>query len=374
MEAIISFFKKPFVRRLLILVLIGFVLYLMRSMLTLFLLTFIFIYLANASQKFIYDRINKYIPVNRSFIVVFIYLLAVAILVVVLCIYIPQIVAQTIDLTALITKSVKTMINQKTTGNEVLDSLVVQIQNIDLQKYLERGGNILVKFISNVGTLGFDIFMSLILSLFFMLQKSRIYTFFSKFKTSKVSWLYDELKYFGLKFTNTFGKVLQTQILIAFINSILSMIMLSFLHFPSILGLGVMIFLLGIVPVAGVFISLIPLTIIAYSVGGIKLIIYVLVMIAVLHAIEAYILNPKLMSEKTNLPIFITFLVLTISAHFFGAWGMLVGIPVFVFILDVLDVNITDVKKTFISGKKLSSKTSGWKSKKHDSRSDSFND
>jgi predicted PurR-regulated permease PerM len=61
-------------------------------------------------------------------------------------------------------------------------------------------------------------------------------------------------------------------------------------------------------------------------------------MIAVVHAIEAYILNPKLMSSKTNLPVFYTFVVLIFSEHFFGVWGLILGIPVFVFILDVLGV------------------------------------
>lgn len=346
MDTVLNYLKKPIVKRLLILALIGFVLYLMRSMITLFLLTFIFIYLTNAAQKFIYSRIHRFIPIKRSYIIAFIYLLVAALLVIVACIYVPQIITQMVELTKLISSSVTTMMNEKTTGNEVLDEVLALVQNIDLQKYVEKGGNVLVSFIGNIGSLGFDIFMALILSLFFMLQKSRVYAFVGKFRNSKISWLYEELKYFGLKFTNTFGKVLETQILISFINSILSMIMLSFMRFPSILGLGVMIFLLGIIPVAGVFISLIPLSIIAYSIGGWKHIVYVLIMIAILHAIEAYILNPKLMSDKVNLPIFITFVIITISGHFFGAWGMLVGIPVFMFILDILDVNVNEVKKS----------------------------
>jgi predicted PurR-regulated permease PerM len=180
--------------------------------------------------------------------------------------------------------------------------------------------------------------------MFFMIQKGRIHAFMNGFRTSKISWLYEELRYFGIKFTNTFGKVLQTQILISFINCLFSMVMLWIMRFPSILALGVMIFLLGIVPVAGVFISLVPLSIIAYSVGGWNYILYVLIMIAILHVLESYVLNPKLMSDKTNLPIFFTFLILTISGHFFGIWGMFVGIPVFVFLLDILDVKTPNIK------------------------------
>jgi predicted PurR-regulated permease PerM len=104
-----------------------------------------------------------------------------------------------------------------------------------------------------------------------------------------------------------------------------------------------MVFILGLIPVAGVIISLIPLAIIAYSIGGLAKVLYVGIAIMIIHGIESYILNPKLMSSKTNLPVFYTIIVLIFSEHFFGVWGLIVGIPIFVFLLDVLEV--TDSKK-----------------------------
>jgi predicted PurR-regulated permease PerM len=112
--------------------------------------------------------------------------------------------------------------------------------------------------------------------------------------------------------------------------------------FPQLFGLAIMIFFLGLIPVAGVIISLIPLSLIAYSIGGLIQVVYVLLMVMVIHGIEAYILNPKLMSSKTDLPIFYTFIVLIFSEHFFGVWGLIIGIPIFVFFLDVLDVTNRD--------------------------------
>jgi predicted PurR-regulated permease PerM len=61
-------------------------------------------------------------------------------------------------------------------------------------------------------------------------------------------------------------------------------------------------------------------------------------MIALLHAFEAYILNPKLMSSKTKLPIFYTLSILIVSEHIAGVLGLIVGIPVFMFILDIIEV------------------------------------
>lgn len=68
-------------------------------------------------------------------------------------------------------------------------------------------------------------------------------------------------------------------------------------------------------------------------------VVYILVFITVIHALESYLLNPKFMSAKTNLPVFYTFMILIFSEHFLGIWGLIIGIPIFIFLLDVLDVN-----------------------------------
>ncbi|MNR35536.1 hypothetical protein D3C85_1533880 [compost metagenome] len=99
-----------------------------------------------------------------------------------------------------------------------------------------------------------------------------------------------------------------------------------------------MIFLLSLIPVVGFVISLIPLCIIAYNIGGLAMTLYVLGLIAVLHFMEGYFLNPKLMSSKMNLPMFYTFIVLLFSEHYIGVWGLILGIPIFVFFLDILDI------------------------------------
>jgi predicted PurR-regulated permease PerM len=118
------------------------------------------------------------------------------------------------------------------------------------------------------------------------------------------------------------------------------MIGLSILGFPQLVGLGAMIFILSLIPVAGVAISLIPLSIIAFNIGGFMYILYVLILVLFIHAVESYFLNPKLMSVKTNLPVFFTFLILILSEQLMGIWGLIIGIPIFIFILDLLDFKI----------------------------------
>lgn len=332
-----EYLQRPFVQRILLLIAIGVVIYFMRSLMTLFLLTFIFVYLINSAQKKIYQLINRFIPIRRSIIIVAIYLIFIGLIVAVIWIYAPKVVQEAINVLSSVTTSLKELANYKT-NNDTLNYIISKITSIDVTKYVDSGSKYLINMITIVGNLGVNFLMAIILSLFFMLGKSSIIKFFLKFKDSKVSWLYNEVGYFGSKFMNTFGKVIQTQILISFINSLISVLILSILHFPNVLGLWIMIFILGLIPVAGVFISLVPLCVLAYGQGGLQTIIYMLILIAVLHALESYILNPKLMSDKTKLPVFVTFLVLIISEHFLGIWGLIVGIPITVFLLDILDV------------------------------------
>jgi len=108
---------------------------------------------------------------------------------------------------------------------------------------------------------------------------------------------------------------------------------------PSVIALAVMVFILSLIPVAGVIISLIPLSFIAYSVGGIRYVIYIIIMIVVIHMIETYFLNPQFMSSMTHLPIFFTFVILIVSEELIGTWGLIIGIPIFVFFLDILGVH-----------------------------------
>lgn len=189
-----------------------------------------------------------------------------------------------------------------------------------------------------VKDMGFNLFLALLLSLFFLLGKDNVIAFTAQFRTSKLSWLYNEIEYFSQKFILTFGKVIETQLLIALFNTVFTVIGLWILGFPNLFGLALMVFVLGLIPVAGVIISLIPLSAIAFSIGGLPTVIYLLVFIMLIHAMEAYVLNPRLMASKTHLPIFYTFVVLIFSEHFFGVWGLIVGIPSFVFLLDILEV------------------------------------
>ncbi|MCU9615105.1 AI-2E family transporter [Caldibacillus lycopersici] len=342
---IYKFFQRTGVKRFLIFSIIIFVLFLIGSIINIVLLTFIFSFLINGLEQFI----TKRIPINRKVTVLAIYVAAVSLLVYGAVKYLPIIIN---EVTQLFHQLADFYSKPISTDNVILNYIFDLLEKYNISNYLETGVTVILKFVNDIGTVGLQVFIALILSLFFLLEKERIIVFTNKFQHSKISSFYNEIKYFGGKFANTFGKVIEAQFIIASVNMFITTVFLWFLHFPNLFGLAIMVFCLGLIPVAGVIISLIPLCFIAYSIGGLMHVVYILIMVAVVHAIEAYVLNPKLMSSKTNLPVFYTFIVLIFGEHFFGVWGLILGIPIFVFLLDVLGVKTLDPAAKPVKSKK----------------------
>ncbi len=338
-----TFFKElfqiPGFRRVLALLFVVLLLYYSRSMLNMILITFILTYLINRLHNFITRNVNKVVRINRTITILLIYVIMISLLVTAIYYYLPVFIA---ELTDLVNQVISFYDNPPSNlpDNLIMNFLVDSLKDIDLSAYIDSGFNFLLNTISDIGKWSLNLFVAIVLSLFFLLEKEKVTNFTSKFKASRASGLFVELEYFGKKFVHSFGKVIEVQFLIALVNSLLSTIFLWIFGFPNLIALAIMIFILGLIPVMGVIISLIPLCAIAFKIGGLVKIVYVLVMVAVVHAVETYFLNPKFMSNKTHLPIFYTFLILLVSEHFFGVWGLIVGVPIFMFLLDILEVPV----------------------------------
>ncbi|HEY5560481.1 MAG TPA: AI-2E family transporter [Clostridiaceae bacterium] len=337
MEFINEIFKKDIVKKVLVLSIFGLILFLLRNLLNLLLFTFVFTFLIYTLQDFITKLLSKRIKVNQMFLTIVIYSTLVAGVIFGFITYIPVLMSQITDLIY----DIKFGSNSNELINFYLKYVtpITKLKSFDLTTYTGSAAKYAVKFFTSLGMGTYNVLIALVLSLFFMMEKKKVFEFTRRFKTTKIGGVYKYLVYFGNNFSNSFGKVIQAQILIAFINSILSVIALWIMGFNQLLLLAVLIFLFSLIPVAGVFISLIPLSFVAYSMGGFKEIIYVLIMICLLHTLEAYVLNPKLMSSKTDLPVFYVFMTLLISENFMGVWGLIIGIPLFMFLLDLIKNN-----------------------------------
>ena len=335
MQAIKQLCNKESLMKILLLLTIAFFLYLIRSILDLLLLTFMITYLINSMQSSLVKQINKVIKVSPTIITIIMYVFIIATITLLAVKYIPLAISESM---LILNKMDYIQDTKDTLGN--LPYLLPIVNRIDIASYTKAALQNIMTFATSFGQGSVNSFFAILLSFVFIVQKDNVLKFVHKFKHSKISGAYDYLSYFGNNFLNSFGKVIQAQIMIAMANTVLSIIGLAIMGFPQLFALAFMIFILSLVPVAGVFISLIPLCLIALKIGGLVKVFFVLVMIFIIHAIESYILNPKLMSDTTHLPIFFTFVILIVSEHFMGIWGLILGIPIFIFILDLVGVDL----------------------------------
>ncbi|MGM0239633.1 AI-2E family transporter [Enterococcus sp. AZ103] len=333
-----KFIENTTLRRLTVLVSVIIVLFCVREFMTTILLTFIFTLLAVKSV----DLIQRWLKLPTFLLTMLLYFIAVFVVYLLVTKYANFLINQVIHTYNTLFDFYQ---NQSKEAEGVVKYVANYLETHNWQDKLESGASIVFTQLQNAGRLTIAFIMSFLLSFFFMVEKKKTVRFSGSFLTSHFAWYFKDLAYFGSIFIETFGVVIEVQILIAVVNTIVTTIGLGIIGFSQLPTLAIMIFFLSLIPVAGVIFSCVPLTLIAYSTGGIQTVIYVLVLIIVVHCVEAYVLNPQFMSSRTNLPIFFTFVILLISEHFLGLWGLLVGIPIFNFFLEILNVQVPSFKK-----------------------------
>lgn len=312
--------------------------YMLNIVLLTFIITFVFYHLVELIQRKRRELAPIHVQVPDGFILTVLYIAFILLLTFASIVLAPKLAAFFTDLA-----NVFINFNIDAVKASIDPRLAEVLGNIDFNTYIENAGKMLATGVTAVGGFGVNLFLSLILSYLLLLEKKQIRKFGERLADSRISFIYDYWMSFGGNFCKTFGKVMKVQVTIALINSLVSMVILTVLGFPQIMSLGVMIFILGLVPVAGVVISLVPLSIIAFNIGGLGKVIAVLFMIILIHMLEAYVLNPKLMSDQTKLPVCFIFIILLVGEHYLGVWGLLIGVPIFIFLLNAMEVDYRDI-------------------------------
>ncbi len=139
----------------------------------------------------------------------------------------------------------------------------------------------------------------------------------------------DNIKQFG----RVLGQTMQAQFFIACVNTVLTAIGLSILGMSEQMAfLSVIVFVCSFIPVAGVFISSVPICLIALNNGGAHLLLLSILMIIFIHFIEGYVLNPLIYGARLRINPVIVLIILTVGGKLFHIWGLVLGVPVSTYI------------------------------------------
>lgn len=137
-------------------------------------------------------------------------------------------------------------------------------------------------------------------------------------------------------FAEVLGKAFRAQAIIATCNTLLTATGLWLLGVPHLALLSIVVFFCGFIPILGTFLSSAPILLFGLQAGGLPLVAKLIVLIAVVHAFEAYLLNPKITADVLHMHPVLVLVLLLIGERFFGIWGMVVGVPIGYYLLSVL--------------------------------------
>ena len=125
----------------------------------------------------------------------------------------------------------------------------------------------------------------------------------------------------------------QAQILIAIANTVLTAIGIWIINIRGELAfISLIVFFCSFVPIAGVFISSVPICLLALQQGGISKVLISIVLITLIHCLEAYVLNPRIFGHHLRLNTVVVLILVTISGKIFGLWGLVLCLPIATYI------------------------------------------
>jgi predicted PurR-regulated permease PerM len=122
--------------------------------------------------------------------------------------------------------------------------------------------------------------------------------------------------------------VVRGQLTIMIVNGALTLVGLLVLRIPFAFALSALATLLYVVPIFGTILSSIPIVLVALTAGGPSKALLALGWILVIHALEAYVLNPKIMGDAARIHPVLIVLALILGERSLGVVGALLAVPV----------------------------------------------
>lgn len=208
----------------------------------------------------------------------------------------------------------------------------------DGPKILEAGVKRIDQGLSHLLRIPIQIGTALLLSIFMLFEWQGVKSGVASIRNTRLRSIYDEIAPGVIALGKLIGKTFQGQVIIAVINACLTLLALWLIGVEYKFILALVVFLFSFIPVAGVILSGIPLCGMAILQPGGSLLMAVQVIgaIAIIHLIEGMILSPRIIGKIGHLHPVLVIAILLIAEHFFGMWGLVLGVPVAIYLIRVV--------------------------------------
>lgn len=317
-----------------LLVVLGFVLlYLLSDVLIILLFAIV---IASAVAPFVAWFERRRIP--RLIAVLLLYLMLAGLGLVLSSLVVPSVSADLSQLASYLPKLTSDLagsLDNVQAGSHRYFDFVAEIQNIleVLTGYLQQFSQSALSLV--IGALGgiFSFVAIVVISFYLAVMKQGIETFLQSVVPERYeTYVIDLWKRVELKV----GYWLQGQLLLALIVGLLVYVGLALLHVKFALILALLAMILEIVPIAGPVLAAIPAIGMALLQSP-ALAFWVFVLYVVIQQVENHILVPLVLGKTTGLNPIVVIIAILVGGQLAGIAGALLGVPVAVIIVEILD-------------------------------------
>ncbi len=184
----------------------------------------------------------------------------------------------------------------------------------------------------------FSLVLVIVLSVYFAILDTGVEDFLRLISPSKYE---DYVASLWNRARKKIGLWMQGQLLSSLIGAIIAYLGLAIFGVPYPLLLAVFTGLLMLVPVFGSFVATIPPLIVAFSAGGVTMLIYVLILYLIINQLEAHLIHPLVVKYVTGIPPLMVILALIAGSSLAGFLGVLLSVPLAATLRELLN----DVEK-----------------------------
>ena len=225
--------------------------------------------------------------------------------------------------------------------SDVIKDKMTELSNIDMKQFLSINNEKIIEYVKNIINIFsgiFDVFVSIIVSVYILLQRTTIMKFLRRFARALFKKnTYEAVNKYFTKANEVFFIFISSQLLDAVIVGILTTIAMLIIKVKYAPLIGFTIGLFNMIPYIGAIVAVGIGILITFITGGLGKAIAMAVVVIILQQIDANIINPKIIGVSLEVSPLLVIFAVTVGGAYFGIMGMFLGVPIAVVIKTVLN-------------------------------------
>lgn len=283
----------------------------------------------------------------RGLSVITTYIIFVLIIIVIINCIFPILKESVVELVGNIPGYYETLVNKyrelpedSVLKSDIIKDKMAELSNIDMKQLLSINNEKIIEYVKNIIDVFsgiFDVFVSIIVSVYILLQRTTIMKFLRRFARALFKKnTYEAVNKYFTKANEVFFTFISSQLLDAVIVGILTTVAMLIIKVKYAPLIGFTIGLFNMIPYIGAIVAVAIGILITFITGGLGKALAMAIVVIILQQIDANIINPKIIGVSLEVSPLLVIFSVTVGGAYFGILGMFLGVPIAVVIKTVL--------------------------------------